>query len=259
MHLHLSNKKNPLLVPDDVGKARKTCYDLPEFGFSYGIPSNPDAEGCREVTMNWVTTKATVDTGPVGPNFININKKAIAQGKSVADLRAVDDKKRAAARAAGKAKPAASSAADRGKRGCVLDDPSFTYGVPARPSTPILSVISGQYAAEGEFARNLEWAEFEREKKEESRFREATGTKASEGHAKGTKAMLEKLAIKEDTCTKNSFKLTKFKKIPSRVGDVGLKKHGGAAAAQDNAVSASPDSPCSGDGRTKDQACQQDE
>lgn len=254
MHLHLSNKKNPLLVPDDVGRARKTCYDLPEFGFSYGIPSNPDAEGAKEVTMNWVTTKKSEDTGPTGPNFININKKAIAQGKSVADVRAEDDKKRAAAK--GKPKPLDTRAADKGKRGCVLDDPSFTYGVPARPSTPILSVISGQYAAEEEIARNIEWTEIERAKKEGSKFREAVGTKASEGHARGTKAMLEKLANKEDISTKNAFKLTKFKKTPARVGDVGLKKPGAAA---DKAGSAAPDSPCSGATQTKDQACQQDE
>merc|ERR1740115_69808 len=51
--------KNPLLVRDEVGKAKASCYDLPDGRFPYGRPGNHDSEGAREVSMFWVSHKAS--------------------------------------------------------------------------------------------------------------------------------------------------------------------------------------------------------
>merc|ERR1719478_1475447 len=45
---------NPLLVRDEVGKAKATCYGLPPRHVPFGSQAVKDAEGAREVTMQWV-------------------------------------------------------------------------------------------------------------------------------------------------------------------------------------------------------------
>ena len=39
------SKNNYLLAKDDVGRAKPTTKDLPEYGFRYGAPNKPDAVG----------------------------------------------------------------------------------------------------------------------------------------------------------------------------------------------------------------------
>ena len=47
---YMSRTRNPLLVKDDVGRAKPSCYKLPPEDFSYGRPDMPDYEGAREVS-----------------------------------------------------------------------------------------------------------------------------------------------------------------------------------------------------------------
>ena len=44
---------NYMLVKDDVGKAKPTVRDLPQFGFTYGKPPPEHEEGVGALTSKW--------------------------------------------------------------------------------------------------------------------------------------------------------------------------------------------------------------
>ena len=44
----LKHTKNPLLVKDDVGRAKPTVRDLPSEGHAYGLQGEQDLEGVSE-------------------------------------------------------------------------------------------------------------------------------------------------------------------------------------------------------------------
>merc|ERR1719408_169724 len=70
---------NPLLKKDDVGRARETCYHLPGADFAYGRAENPDAEGAKEVTMQWKDHTPRPQLHEGIRDFKMINKKAIRE------------------------------------------------------------------------------------------------------------------------------------------------------------------------------------
>lgn len=43
-----TNKSNPLLMKDDVGRPKPTTYALPQGEFTYGMPLHRDKEGAKE-------------------------------------------------------------------------------------------------------------------------------------------------------------------------------------------------------------------
>jgi Domain of unknown function (DUF4483) len=47
------NKKNQLLVKDDVGRAKPATRDLPPEGFTYGKADRRDHENAGVVTSSW--------------------------------------------------------------------------------------------------------------------------------------------------------------------------------------------------------------
>ena len=49
----LINKKNQLLVKDDVGKAKPATRDLPPDGFTFGRADKKDEENAGKVTSSW--------------------------------------------------------------------------------------------------------------------------------------------------------------------------------------------------------------
>jgi len=209
--------RNPLLVHDVIGKAPRTCYDLPGQDFVYGRASNPDLEGAREVTMHWTAHSPTKKECFAGPNFIALNKKSIQDKISIADARAKQERQQRSK----VSKPLKTTENLISKQHITPMGPSFTYGKQGRPSTPIASVISCQYGAEEEIARNIDYQNYEAHKRTSLKQREVTMTKSMEGHASGAARRIAKLAEKE--CEpKEQFKLSKFKKIPARVGDTGL-------------------------------------
>lgn len=56
-------KKNTLLVPIEVGKVKKTTYDLPDANHTYGHKNIPDKEGAGAVVLNWVPHKPSERRG----------------------------------------------------------------------------------------------------------------------------------------------------------------------------------------------------
>jgi hypothetical protein len=209
----LRNTRNPLLAKDDVGKARTSCYDLPEDGFAYGRPDNPDFEGAREVTMQWISHKATPRAAESIQDFRKLNKLAITEkaltARAVAKHRRSNDL------------PLSARSTFSGPPAKVIPSdvvPSFTYGKKTRPSTPIASVVSYQFSSEFEDDIMNQY-EFLRMKKEhDAQIRRIPLTKATRGHASAVKKVgAEILAPKE------LFKITKFKKVLCKVAFPGGK------------------------------------
>lgn len=211
------NTRNPLLVHDDVGKAPRTCYDLPGPEFAYGKPQSPDLEGAREVTMHWAPHDPSKKECFAGPNFIQLNKKSVQDKISMAEARAQQERQQ---RSKG-AKPLKTTENLIKYSHKTPMKASFTYGKPCRPSTPIASVVCCQYAAEEEIARNIDYQNYEAHKKN-TKQKEVLMTKSTEGHAAGAARRIAKLAEKSGE-PKEAFKLSKFKKIKSRVGDTGMR------------------------------------
>eukprot|EP00434_Breviolum_minutum_P043215 symbB.v1.2.038509.t2/scaffold6022.1/size21679/2 len=126
---------NLLLVRDDVGRPKPTCFNLPDHQFSYGRPGNQDSEGAREVSMRWVGHTRSKRMQAEEPDFMSVNRKAAADRVTNArDLRQyfrqVPDPPRLSARKGNLGKPLIPSD--------VI--PGFAYGRKVRPSTPIQEV-----------------------------------------------------------------------------------------------------------------------
>ncbi len=73
------NKKNLLLVKDDVGKAKPATRDLPPDGFTFGRADRRDQENAGVVTSSW---KLHEQSRPKDPerDFKKLNKMSIKQG-----------------------------------------------------------------------------------------------------------------------------------------------------------------------------------
>ncbi|CAM6101838.1 unnamed protein product [Calypogeia fissa] len=66
--------KDTLLVKYELGKVKRSIYDLPDEQFIYGMVNPRDAEGVREVIQH---PQNESDNDPLlGPNFIAMNKIA---------------------------------------------------------------------------------------------------------------------------------------------------------------------------------------
>lgn len=139
-----AKSKNIILVKDDVGKAKPTCFNLPPESHAYGRCEQVDLEGAREVTMSWMA-HAPSKAPPYNINFAKVNKMAAKEG--ITDAKGIMDFRRSTDM---------SLLLEKGSRGAppkvIPSDviPSFTYGRKSRPSTPIASVIAARYAAEHE-------------------------------------------------------------------------------------------------------------
>jgi len=213
--------KNPLLQKDDVGKARPTCYNLPDDAFSYGRPGNQDLEGAREVSMRWVSHTPSRGPEEYAPDFIHLHKKAagakITTSKDLKHFRQEYDFTQTP-------RQNVSSGAESARgppKPLVPSDiiPGFTYGRKVRPSTPIHEVISCRFGekAEREMQRFSERFEAHRQQ-QQAEVRKIPLTNASRGHASSAK----KAAMKVDESSE-LFKLSKFQRSSPRV-DSNIRK-----------------------------------
>mmetsp|Transcript_20507 Transcript_20507/g.57360 ORF Transcript_20507/g.57360 Transcript_20507/m.57360 type:complete len:296 (-) Transcript_20507:230-1117(-) len=204
---------NPLLQKDIVGRARPSCYDLPQDTFSYGRPGNQDAEGAREVSMRWVDHTPSRGPEEFAPDFIHLHKKAasarITTAKDLKHYRKEYDITQTPRMLAASAPPS-TDAAKGGPKPLVPSDviPGFTYGRKVRPSTPIHEVLSYRFGekAEREMQRFNEKFEMQRAQ-QQSEVRRIPLTNASRGHASAAK----KAASDVDE-PKELFKIAKFTK-----------------------------------------------
>uniref|UniRef100_A0A7S1QRX6 Uncharacterized protein n=1 Tax=Alexandrium catenella TaxID=2925 RepID=A0A7S1QRX6_ALECA len=211
--------KNPLLTRDDVGRARPTCYDLPDNQFSYGRPGNQDMEGAREVSMRWVSH--TPSRGPQGdpPDFVHYNRKAAAQkvvnAKDQKHFRRENDLLEDGSLPGRGYQSARARYHSMFARDAVPSDvvPGFTYGRKVRPSTPIHSVISNRFGTQAEQSLGRFYNDFHEAQDQASRYvRKIPLTTASRGHASGAR----RAASQQDT-NGELFKMSKFKRASPRI------------------------------------------
>lgn len=200
--------RNAVLVKDDVGKAKPTIYDLPHEGHAYGRSEPPDLEGAREVTMYWAAHVPRPHVGPVCQDFRKINKTAAKSGvvnaKQLADWRKGTDIK----------------LIPPGPAGClpkvIPSDviPSFAYGRKSRPSTPIAAVVGNQYAAESEEMLDAIYRAHADKNGMPNAKTKIKLTRAASVRIVGSR---QARALSECPEYKEPFKLTKFKKVPSKL------------------------------------------
>jgi len=191
-----------------MGKPRPSCYDLPADGFAYGQPAEPDVEGAREVTMQWVSHKATPRADDSRQDFRRLNKLAIGEKACTAPAVAKHRRK------VNLPLSARSTYSGPGPKVIPSDVVvGFTYGKKTRPSTPIGSVVSYQFSAEFEEDIGNMYEKHKKEKEIAAQIRKIHLTKAAKGHA----SYASKKNVAETTAPPDMFKITKFKKIQCKV------------------------------------------
>ena len=130
------NKKNQLLVKDDVGRAKPATRDLPPQGFTYGKADRRDQENAGVVTSSW---KMHEQSKPKDPerDFKKLNKMGIKEGvvdaKTLKGFRQDHDARIEA------------TIGDRSRRRQQSVPDAVAFGKPNRPSTPINGIISNYY------------------------------------------------------------------------------------------------------------------
>jgi hypothetical protein len=217
------HSKNPLLVKDDVGRAKPSCYNLPGDDFAYGRPDLPDYEGAREVTMQWVTARPSGERQSDVQDFKKLNRAALKSGILNAKEQTKFRKNNPV-----QLEHTVPCAPPKIYPSEVV--PSFTYGKKTRPSTPISQVISNQFGAEYESALTEMYTQYNYEKEMATYAPKIRTTKAVEGHAKRRSSSLTNEH-------KSDWKLSKFKNVKGRMtmdemgrGSRTLQRAGSAAA-----------------------------
>jgi Domain of unknown function (DUF4483) len=131
------NKKNLLLVKDDVGRAKPNTRDLPPDGFTFGKADRRDHESAGLVTSSW---KMHEQSKPkeAERDFKKLNKMSIKEGvidaKNQKDFREKNDAR------------IEQTIGDRSRRGRQMGIPeNIAFGKPNRPSTPINGIICNYY------------------------------------------------------------------------------------------------------------------
>eukprot|EP00418_Pyrodinium_bahamense_P071449 CAMPEP_0179080078 /NCGR_PEP_ID=MMETSP0796-20121207/35968_1 /TAXON_ID=73915 /ORGANISM="Pyrodinium bahamense, Strain pbaha01" /LENGTH=295 /DNA_ID=CAMNT_0020777425 /DNA_START=74 /DNA_END=961 /DNA_ORIENTATION=+ len=213
--------RNPLLQRDDVGRARPTCYDLPDDHFAYGRPGNMDMEGAREVSMRWVSHTPSREPQGEAPDYVHYNKRAA--GQKVMNAK---DQKHFRREHELLGDPLLPGASPRGyhtararyhsmnTRDPLPSDvvPGFTYGRKVRPSTPIQAVISNHFGTSAEADLGRFYADFHEAQEQSAAYiRKIPLTAASRGHALAAK----KAAMAQQD--KELFKMSKFRRASPKV------------------------------------------
>lgn len=197
-----------ILTKDDVGRARPTCYDLPSDAHAYGRAEPADMEGAREVTMHWASHIPRPKPGENIQDFKKLNKMAatenVSTAKQLKHFKQNNDVKLIP--------PGPLGAQPKVIPSDVI--PSFAYGRKSRPSTPINAVVGMQYSAEYEEAASRTYDKYQAMADQavaKYRVRLTKASKTQIGNARSHR----NLSLSEEP--KELFKLTKFKKVPSRL------------------------------------------
>lgn len=201
---------NPLLVRDDVGKAKASCYDLPSERFAYGRPGNHDQEGAREVSMHWVSHTPSPTPESTAPDFVKFNKRAAtARVTTARDLAFYRKENESYTPRYGRG-----SARGAGPKVIPSDVMSgFAYGKKVRPSTPIDDVMSHRFAEMAEDKLRTFYTTYRDEHdRASSKVRKIPMTTASRGHA-----LRAREASHFEETGQDLFKLKKFKDKPTKI------------------------------------------
>lgn len=200
--------KNSILVKDDVGKAKATCFDLPHEAFAYGRAEAADLEGAREVTMHWAAHVPRPKPGENVQDFRKLNRMAakanVPNAVRLAEFKREHDVKLIP--------PAPVGAQPKVIPSDVI--PSFAYGRKSRPSTPINAVVGYQYSAEYEEALSNGYYRYQIDSDVANSKTKVRLTKASRSLIATSRNKRDSFEIQPPP---ELFKLSKFKKVPSRL------------------------------------------
>jgi len=207
----MTKPDNPLLVRDDVGKAKASCYDLPDERFAFGRPGNHDSEGAREVSMYWRSHQPSPAPESTAPDFVWFNKRAasarVTTARDLAFYRKEHDSLTPRYGMDGRRVPPRVIPSD------VIS--GFTYGKKVRPSTPIDEVMSHRFAEQAEDDLRKFYTEYmDENERASSRVRKIPLTTASRGHAS-----LAKKAMQQEETREDQFKLRKFKEVGTKINN----------------------------------------
>jgi hypothetical protein len=140
----LGNKRNYLVLKDDVGRAKPTTRDLPNQGFAYGKAEKNKQEGAGVITTSWLYHMSKLNDDKHNPrDFKKLNKFAVVGGmvtsKDNYQFRKTHDARI----------PFGLNALKR--HGVSLPNDAFRYGRANRPQTPVKGIILNHY---GETAKD---------------------------------------------------------------------------------------------------------
>jgi hypothetical protein len=140
----LGNRRNYLVLKDDIGRAKPTTRDLPSSDFAYGKTDKSKQEGAGVITTSWLYHRSKMNDDQHNPrDFKKLNKFAVVGGmvtsKDNYKFRKTHDARIPFGLNALKTKNVS------------LPDGSFRYGRANRPQTPVKGIILHQY---GETAKD---------------------------------------------------------------------------------------------------------
>lgn len=130
------NKKNQLLVKDDVGRAKPATRDLPPEGFTFGKADRRDSENAGVVTSSWKMHEQSKPRDPER-DFKKLNKMGLRDG--VVDARTLKEFRE------GHDARIEPTIGDRSRRRQQSVPEHLAFGKANRPSTPINGIISNYY------------------------------------------------------------------------------------------------------------------
>ncbi|KAJ3187630.1 hypothetical protein HK101_009286 [Irineochytrium annulatum] len=246
---------NPLLVRDEVGKARPSVFDLPGQHHIYGklIERDPE-ETTAQVLQHW-NVRASTQKTVAALDYVTMNRQTVRQ-KIISPKEVREYHQSHAVRV----KPESSGLSSRGLASGSVDgigkeggmregggrvgggplpsdgNKDFTYGKPTRPSTPVKKLMSDVY--------QREWIEEQELKAKEQEdldkiimhiyspvTQEKTRRKHNKIVAPKPRYVPKKVTLPEKD-TKTLFKLSKFQEVPPKIScwreDGDLKGHEGA-------------------------------
>ena len=148
----LRKSNNILLKKDDVGMAKPSTRDLPEFGHSYGLPGARDSEGVAKrkyfliglSRSNLVDLVTTVWTSHHQSNFPRQEKDFKQTNKLSLKKRATTAKAQSNFRKTFSNNLPTMMSKMRQSQ-VLLPEEAHPYGRPNRPGTPVGDVISNYY------------------------------------------------------------------------------------------------------------------
>lgn len=245
------SKHNPLLIKDEIGKAKPSVYDLPAFGHAYGVGSEEaDFEGAREITSSWATHVPSVAKKSNTIDYVKFNKSAASKfsdsaygskySKALASAGTTGGSEMAnnvnVVNVTGGAKSTRSGTTAHALPSDI--DPNFAFGKANRPSTPVGVTLSNKEGMEFEKQAKAKQAAILAERRK--KFVPA-GTKAAAGHAAGAQAKLASFNVPPVT---DEWRLSKFRnvkptfKLPDRNKELAAAAAAKQAAAEEAAYAA---------------------
>jgi hypothetical protein len=193
---------NPLLQKAQLGKSKRSTYNLPQNQFVYGKPNIHDGEGCAEVLSTWSEHHANPDSQP-GRDFMALNKRAtiskMTTPQDVTAFRKAHDIR---------LQRGDTMSFSGGKVVLPSDmDPAHCYGRSNRPSTPIADVIQSAY--------ECDWVDHQMHRRAAKEQQDMAAldkmrnpdTAASRGHA---------IARQQQPPQQQPFIMSKFKNVKAR-------------------------------------------